>query len=92
MLGLLILRQGNAFLGGGDTAATAATAGAAGTAAQPIFDSLPLIYLATKADGAEAARVASSLRAGLAGFDTIDFIGRDADSTRDQSADPISFV
>ncbi|MDX8457615.1 tetratricopeptide repeat protein [Mesorhizobium humile] len=92
MLGVLILRQGDVFLGGGDTVATAETAGAAGTAAQPVFDSLPLIYIATKADGAEAARVASSLRAGLAGFDTIDFIGRDADSTRDQSADPISFV
>ena len=92
MLGVLILRQGDAFLGGGDAAATAETAGAASIAAQPIFDSLPLIYIAMKADGAEAARVAASLRAGLAGFDTIDFIGRDADSTRDQSADPISFV
>lgn len=89
MLGVLIVRQGNAFLGGSDTAETASVAG---TAAQPTFDSLPLIYIAVKADGAEAARVASSLRAGLAGFDTIDFIGRDADSTRDQSADPISFV
>ncbi|SFO08888.1 hypothetical protein SAMN03159463_01079 [Mesorhizobium sp. NFR06] len=91
MLGVLILRQSNAFLGGG-MAATAETAGAAGTAAQPTFDSLPLIYIALKADGADAARVASALRAGLAGFDTIDFIGRDADSTRDKSADPISFV
>ncbi|TPI86659.1 hypothetical protein [Mesorhizobium sp. B2-8-9] len=91
MLGVLIVRQGNAFLNGGDTAATAETARLAGTA-QSGFDSLPLIYIAVKADGAEAARVASSLRAGLAGFDTIDFIGRDADSTRDRSADPISFV
>ncbi|RWL79941.1 MAG: hypothetical protein EOR67_22040 [Mesorhizobium sp.] len=92
MLGVLILRQGGAFLGGGDTMATAETAGVAGTTAQPVFDSLPLIYIAVNADGAEAARVASSLRAGLAGFDTIDFIGRAPDSTRDQSADPISFV
>ncbi len=92
MLGVLIVRQSNAFLGGSDTGATVATAGAAGTADQPIFDSLPLIYIAVKADSAEAVRVATSLRAGLAGFDTIDFIGRDADSTRDQSADPISFV
>ena len=91
MLGVLIVRQSNAFLGSGDTAATVETAGE-GDAAQPIFDSLPLIYIAVKADGAEAARAASSLRAGLAGFDTIDFIGRDADSTRDQSTDPISFV
>lgn len=92
MLGVLIVRQSNAFLGGGDTASTVETAGVTGTAAQPTFDSLPLIYIAVKADGPEAARVASSLRAGLAGFDTIDFIGRDADSTRDRSADPISFV
>ncbi|MBZ9813890.1 MULTISPECIES: tetratricopeptide repeat protein [unclassified Mesorhizobium] len=91
MLGVLIVRQGNAFLNGGDTAATVETARLAGTA-QSGFESLPLIYIAVKADGAEAARVASSLRAGLAGFDTIDFIGRDADSTRDRSADPISFV
>ncbi|MBZ9848596.1 hypothetical protein LB565_11450 [Mesorhizobium sp. CA14] len=89
MLGVLIVRQGNAFLDGGDTVETAGTAS---IAAQPTFDALPLIYIAVKADGAEAARVASSLRAGLAGFDTIDFIGRDADSTRDRSADPISFV
>ncbi|MBZ9732925.1 hypothetical protein LB534_06625 [Mesorhizobium sp. CA18] len=91
MLGVLIVRQGNAFLNGGDTAATVETARLAGTA-QSGFESLPLIYIAVKANGAEAARVASSLRAGLAGFDTIDFIGRDADSTRDRSADPISFV
>ena len=91
MLGVLIVRQSNAFLNG-DAAATVETASVTGTAAQPTFDSLPLIYIAVKADGAEAARVASSLRAGLAGFDTIDFIGRDADSTRDRSADPISFV
>ncbi|MDX8530305.1 hypothetical protein RFM41_00960 [Mesorhizobium sp. VK25A] len=92
MLGVLIVRQSNAFLGGSESAATVETAGAASTAAQPTFDSLPLIYIAVKANGPEAARVASSLRAGLAGFDTIDFIGRDADSTRDQAADPISFV
>jgi hypothetical protein len=90
MLGLLIVRQGNALLGGGDTAATLKTASVAG--AEPVFDSLPQIYIAMKASGAEATRVASSLRVGLAGFDTIDFIGRDADAARDRSADPISFV
>ncbi|BCM21341.1 hypothetical protein MJ8_51330 [Mesorhizobium sp. J8] len=92
MLGVLIARQGNAFLGDGDTTTPVETAGTASIAAQPTFDSLPLIYIAVKADGPEAARVASSLRAGLAGFDSIDFIGRDADSTRNRSADPISFV
>ncbi|WFP65317.1 tetratricopeptide repeat protein [Mesorhizobium sp. WSM4904] len=92
MLGVLVVRQGNAFLPGDDSAAPVETAGATGSVAPQTFDSLPLIYLAIKADGPEAARVASSLRAGLAGFDTIDFIGRDAGATRDSSADPVSFV
>ncbi|TIO78577.1 MAG: hypothetical protein E5X74_01830 [Mesorhizobium sp.] len=92
MLGVLVIRQGDAFFHGGDAAAPVETAGATGSVASQKFDSLPLIYMAIKADGPEAARVASSLRAGLAGFDTIDFIGRDADGTRDSSADPISFV
>jgi hypothetical protein len=34
-----------------------------------------------EADGAEAARVDASLRAGLAGFDTVDLIGRGTDGT-----------
>ncbi|MDX8438461.1 tetratricopeptide repeat protein [Mesorhizobium australafricanum] len=93
MLGVLVVRQGNAFLHHGDDAAAAVeTAGVTDSIASQTFDSLPLIYIATRADGAEAGRVASALRAGLAGFDTIDFIGRDADATRDRSADPISFV
>ncbi|UCI09292.1 tetratricopeptide repeat protein [Mesorhizobium sp. B1-1-8] len=94
MLGVLIMRQGGlAFLDGDGAAAPVETASGAtsSTAPQP-FDGLPLIYIAIKSDGQEAARVAASLRAGLAGFDTIDFIGRDADATRDVSADPISFV
>ena len=92
MLGVLVVRQGNAFLHSHDAAAPAETAAATGSIATQTFDGLPLIYMAIKADGPEAARVASSLRAGLAGFDTVDFIGRDADAKRDSSADPISFV
>ncbi|RWG59811.1 MAG: tetratricopeptide repeat protein [Mesorhizobium sp.] len=94
MLGILVVRQGNAFLRGDDAVAPVEveTAGATSSVASQTFEGLPLIYLAIKADGPEAARVASSLRAGLAGFDTIDFIGRDADATRNRSADPISFV
>ncbi|MDG4881596.1 tetratricopeptide repeat protein [Mesorhizobium sp. WSM4884] len=92
MLGVLVVRQGNAFLHGDDSATPVETAGATGSVAPQTFDSLPLIYMAIKADGPGAARVATSLRAGLAGFDTIDFIGRDADATRDSSADPVSFV
>ncbi|WP_192254780.1 tetratricopeptide repeat protein [Mesorhizobium silamurunense] len=92
MLGVLVIRQGDAFLHGDDAAAPVETAGATSSVARQPFDSLPLIYVAIKAGGPEAARVASSLRAGLAGFDTIDFIGRDADASRDGSADPIAFV
>ncbi|TIQ36615.1 MAG: hypothetical protein E5X48_08565 [Mesorhizobium sp.] len=92
MLGVLVVRQGNAFLHSDDVVAPVETAGATGSVVPQTLDSLPLIYMAIKADGPEAARVASSLRAGLAGFDTIDFIGRDADAARDSSADPISFV
>ncbi|MDX8515419.1 tetratricopeptide repeat protein [Mesorhizobium captivum] len=92
MLGVLVVRQGNAFFHDRDAAAPVETAGATGSVASQPFESLPLIYMAIKADGPGAARVASSLRAGLAGFDTIDFIGRDADATRESSADPISFV
>ncbi|MDX8483000.1 hypothetical protein RFN28_31750 [Mesorhizobium sp. VK24D] len=92
MLGVLVVRQGNAFLHSDDAAAPVETAGATGSVAAQPFENLPLIYMAIKADGPEAARVASSLRAGLAGFDTIDFIGRDADAARDASADPVSFV
>ena len=93
MLGVLILRQGSdALLGGGDTVSAVETAAETSSIASPPAESLPLIYIAVKATGPEAARVAASLRAGLAGFDTIDFIGRDVDSKRDPAADPTSFV
>jgi hypothetical protein len=92
MLGVLIMRQGNAFLGNDEAVMPVETANTGSTTAPPVFDTLPLIYIAVKADGPDAARVAASLRAGLAGFDTIDFIGRDADATRDTLADPISFI
>lgn len=93
MLGLLILRQGSgALLATSDPAAVVETAGATSSIASPTMEALPLVYIAVKATGPEAGRVAASLRAGLAGFDTIDFIGRDADSKRDPSTDPTSFV
>lgn len=93
MLGMLILRQGSgALLANSDPAAVVDTAGATSSIASPSMEALPLVYIAVKATGPEAGRVAASLRAGLAGFDTIDFIGRDADSKRDPSTDPTSFV
>ncbi len=93
MLGVLILRQGSvALLGSNDPATVVETAGATSSTASPSMEALPLVYIAVKATGPEAGRVAASLRAGLAGFDTIDFIGRDADSKRDPSTDPTAFV
>jgi tetratricopeptide (TPR) repeat protein len=94
MLGVLILRPGGgALLAGSDTASTIENAVATGSIAPwaPI-ETLPLIYIAVKADSAEAGRVAASLRAGLSGFDTVNFIGRDADGPPDPVTDAISFV
>ncbi|ESY13665.1 MULTISPECIES: hypothetical protein [unclassified Mesorhizobium] len=93
MLGVLILRQGSgALLASSDPTSVVETAGVTSSIASPSMEALPLVYIAVKATGPEAGRVAASLRAGLAGFDTIDFIGRDADSKRDPSTDPTSFV
>ncbi|CAN7589146.1 tetratricopeptide repeat protein [Mesorhizobium sp. LjNodule214] len=93
MLGVLILRQGSdVLLGSSGSASAIETAVATSSVASPPVETLPLVYIAVKANGPEAARVAASLRAGLAGFDTIDFIGRDADGTRDPAADATSFV
>jgi len=94
MLGILILRQGGtALLSGGDMSATIENAGATGSIAPlPMADALPLVYIAVKADGDDASRVAASLRAGLSGFDTIDFIGRDTTNRPDRLNDATSFV
>ncbi|PTE09745.1 tetratricopeptide repeat protein [Mesorhizobium helmanticense] len=94
MLGVLILRQGSsALLAGGDAASTVENAVATGSIAPlPPIEALPLVYIAVKANSAEARRVAASLRAGLSGFDTVNFIGRDADSPPDPVADATSFI
>lgn len=93
MLGVLILRQGSgALVANSDAGSTVETAAATGSIASPPVETLPLVYIAVKDNSAEAARVAASLRAGLAGFDTIDFIGRDTDGTPDPVTDATSFV
>ncbi|WP_287280528.1 hypothetical protein, partial [Mesorhizobium sp.] len=94
MLGVLILRQGgSALLAGSDAAPTIENAVATGSIAPwAPAESLPLVYIAMKTNSAEAARVAASLRAGLSRFDTVTFIGRDADGPPDPVADAISFV
>ncbi|RUX31379.1 hypothetical protein EOA13_05160 [Mesorhizobium sp. M7A.F.Ca.US.011.01.1.1] len=92
MLGVLILRQGStALLAGGDISATPEIAGAtASVTASARADALPQVYIGLKADGPDASRVAASLRAGLSGFDTIDFIGRD--TVGDPADDAASFI
>ena len=94
MLGVLILRQGSsALLTGGDMPATLVTAGATSSIApSAMADALPLVYIDVRANGADASRVAASLRAGLSGFDTIDFIGRDTVDRRDPANDATSFI
>ncbi|TIS88000.1 hypothetical protein [Mesorhizobium sp.] len=92
MLGVLILRQGSGALLTSEEAASAVESAVATSSIVPsAAEALPLVYISVKADGAGAARVAASLRAGLAGFDTIDFIGRDAGGTHDTAADATSF-
>jgi len=94
MLGVLILRQGSGvLLAGGDLPATFETAGLTGSIApSPVSEALPLVYIAVKASGTDASRVAASLRAGLSGFDTIDFIGRDTVDRTDPVASATSFM
>jgi tetratricopeptide (TPR) repeat protein len=94
MLGVLILRQGSGtLLAGGDLPATFESVGlTSNIAPSPMSEALPLVYIAVKADGTDASRVAASLRAGLSGFDTIDFIGRDTVDKTDPVASATSFI
>ncbi|AZO53231.1 hypothetical protein EJ077_06715 [Mesorhizobium sp. M8A.F.Ca.ET.057.01.1.1] len=94
MLGVLILRQGSgALLAGNDLAATVETAGLTGSIApSPASEALPLVYIAVKASGTDASRVAATLRAGLSGFDTIEFIGRDTVNKADPVTSATSFI
>ncbi|MGN6538223.1 MAG: tetratricopeptide repeat protein, partial [Mesorhizobium sp.] len=92
MLGVLLVRQGS-FLS--DTTAASEAEASEATAsikAASAMEALPTVYLAVKAGGTEADRVAAALRAGLTSFETIRFIGRDVSADRDRSADTTSFV
>lgn len=94
MLGVLILRQGSGtLLAGGDLPAPFESVGLTGNIApSAMSEALPLVYIAVKASGTDASRVAASLRAGLSGFDTIDFIGRDTVDKTDPVASATSFI
>lgn len=94
MLSVLIMRQGSgALLAGGDVPAAVEAAGQTSSiASSPASEALPLVYIAVKASGTDASRVAAALRAGLSGFDTIDFIGRDTVDKTDSVASATSFI
>jgi hypothetical protein len=91
MLGFLVYRINEPAPGdqvgasaGGIPAETSSIAGLAA------LEALPPVYISQTSDAEGPARVASVLRTGLSGFDTVDFIGRDiAESDRDN---PLQFV
>ncbi len=91
MLGFLVYRI-NEPAPGDQVAASAVgmpaeTSSIAGLAA---LEALPPVYISQKSDAEGPTRVASVLRTGLSGFDTVDFIGRDiAESEPDN---PLQFV
>jgi tetratricopeptide (TPR) repeat protein len=93
MLGVLIFRQNSILpLVSGETVNVERSVATASIARPLTLEALPLVYLVIKDDSPQAARVAAALRAGLPGFDTVDFIGRDVGKARDVSLDPTSFV
>lgn len=92
MLGVLIFRQNSILLPASGDAAEVERGATASIARLPPLEALPVVYLAVKDDSPQAARVAAALRAGLPGFDTVDFIGRDPGKARNPSLDPTSFV
>lgn len=95
MLGALIAHQGGVLSPGSTTVAGDDTIVATTSSIAPSLSSLtalPIVYIGMKAKGAGADRVAASLRAGLPGFDTIDFIGRDIPGPPGLAANETSFV
>lgn len=55
-------------------------------------DALPVIYIEASADTPEQVSMLATLRSGLSGFDTLDFIGRDFQGTPDPVANATSFA
>jgi Tfp pilus assembly protein PilF len=92
MLGVLIFRQGSSLSSDEVETARADIAATSSIAPPQSPTALPVVYLSVKAEGETADRIASSLRAGLSGFDTIDFIGRNVSGPPDPVADASSFV
>jgi tetratricopeptide (TPR) repeat protein len=53
---------------------------------------LPTVYIKPRTESADVARVATVLRTGLTGFDTIDVIARDPASDAEAAVNPLQFV
>lgn len=92
MLGVLILRQSDVLAVSGETTGTEAPVATSSIVPLPAAETLPAVYIVLKTRGPEADRVAASLRAGLSGFDTVDFIGRNPPARPDPVADAASFM
>lgn len=79
-VGALLVRPGDGPLPIQIDAMPAEPAVATSSIAQVAVDeALPVVYIALKDDSPAGGRVSAALRSGLSGFDTIDFIGREAD-------------
>ncbi len=92
MLSFMLLRQSN-ILTTAEATTTAPEAPATTSSidtTQP--DTLPVIYLSAKEDTPEIAAIAASLRRGLSGFDTVDFIGRDIEGDPSPQFKALNFV
>lgn len=80
MLAVLLVRQDEnwpvAYQSWAESGGKASLATDSVASIEPL-DALPVVYLVLKSNDAAPARVAQTMRNGLAGFDTIDFIGRD---------------
>lgn len=87
MLGVLLFRQSSLPLIEASEAPRTITGS---IAESPV--GLPVVYIALKTEGAAAERVATTLRAGLSSFDTVDFIGRDMAGLPGTGSNALSFV
>ena len=92
MLSALLLRQGGLAPEFHNAVAVEASVATSSIVKPAPSESLPLVYIAVKAGGDPARRVAAALRTGMSGFDTIDFIGRDLPDAPDPAAGATSFI
>ncbi len=92
VLGVVLLRQvhiGSSLAEAGASSDPPATTASIG---HDRPDSLPMVYISLIGEGPELATVAATLRKGLSGFDTVDFIGRDIGRDLSDRFKALSFV